>query len=54
MNRRTPFIRRPAALAALFSLPGLLAHPAAQAQTAAQQVDVIGTAPLPGLDVPKD
>lgn len=54
MIRRVHFTRRPAALAALVALHGLLAPPATLAQTAPQQVDIIGTTPLPGLDVPKD
>lgn len=42
---------RPAALAAL---PCLLAAAASQAQTAPQQIEVVGVTPLPGTDGPKE
>ncbi len=35
-------------------LPLLLAAPSAQAQDAAQRVDVVGVSPVPGLDLPRD
>ena len=49
MSAATRFAWRRAAAAAW-----LLAASAALAQTAPQQVEVVGTTPLPGLDVPKD
>ena len=51
-TRRAP--RRAPRTATVLAALHLLAGSAALAQPAVQRVDVVGTSPLPGLDMPKD